>query len=121
MEKTDSVTIGNTTLYCGDCFDVLPTLDVECDAVISDPPYGLTDCDWDTMPPLDSFWTMVEAQAKQSANYVLFGCGRFSVDLINSRRRWYRYDLVWSKNNKVGFLNANLGAGTDNFQFSFFV
>jgi hypothetical protein len=31
----------------------------------------------------------------------------FSVDLINSKYRWYRYDLVWQKNNKVGFLNAN--------------
>ena len=28
----------NVTLICGDCADVLP---IECDAIISDPPYGM--------------------------------------------------------------------------------
>jgi site-specific DNA-methyltransferase (adenine-specific) len=34
-------TIGNATLYCGDCLDVLPTLG-PVDAVITDPPYGIS-------------------------------------------------------------------------------
>jgi len=51
---------------------------------------------------------MVEAKTKQSANYVLFGCGKFSIALVNSKPKWYRYDLVWAKNNRVGFLNAGL-------------
>lgn len=34
------VTIGNATLYRGDCMEVLPTLP-KVDAVITDPPYGL--------------------------------------------------------------------------------
>ena len=108
MKRTHSVTIGNSILYCGDCFSIVPTLDVEADAVISDPPYGLTDCEWDDAIPLNSFWSMIEERMKPSANVVLFGCGKFTVDLINSKRRWYRYDMIWSKNNKVGFLNANL-------------
>lgn len=33
------VIIGNATLYCGDCMDILPTLS-KVDAVITDPPYG---------------------------------------------------------------------------------
>lgn len=32
--------IGDATLYCGDCRDILPTLP-KVDAVITDPPYGL--------------------------------------------------------------------------------
>lgn len=36
----DPVTIGNATLYLGDCRDVLPTLG-KVDAVVTDPPYGL--------------------------------------------------------------------------------
>jgi len=32
-------TIGNATLYLGDCLEILPTLD-KVDAVITDPPYG---------------------------------------------------------------------------------
>jgi hypothetical protein len=51
---------------------------------------------------------MVEGKTTDTANFVLFGCGRFAVDLVNSKYRWYRYDLIWHKNIKAGFLNANL-------------
>jgi len=38
----DKVTIGDATLYCGDCLHILPTLpDKSVDAVITDPPYGI--------------------------------------------------------------------------------
>jgi len=100
--------LGNCYLYHGDCFDMLPKLDCVADAVISDPPYGITDCDWDVALPLTRFWEMVDCRTKPTANFVLFGCGKFTVDLVNSRYKWYRYDLVWAKNNKAGFLNTNL-------------
>ena len=38
--KTTIETIGDATLYLGDCMDILPTLD-KVDAVITDPPYGI--------------------------------------------------------------------------------
>lgn len=37
----ERVQIGDCTLYCGDCRDILPTLE-RVDALITDPPYGLT-------------------------------------------------------------------------------
>ena len=37
---TKPVTIGNATLYCGDCIEILPTLG-KVDAVVTDPPYGV--------------------------------------------------------------------------------
>ena len=36
----EPVTIGNATLYLGDCRDILPTLP-RVDAVVTDPPYGI--------------------------------------------------------------------------------
>jgi len=36
----EKVQIGDATLYCADCREVLPTLDA-CDATITDPPYGV--------------------------------------------------------------------------------
>lgn len=37
---TEPVTIGNATLYLGDCLEILPTLG-KVDAVVTDPPYGI--------------------------------------------------------------------------------
>lgn len=37
---TEPVTIGNATLYLGDCRAILPTLP-KVDAVVTDPPYGI--------------------------------------------------------------------------------
>jgi site-specific DNA-methyltransferase (adenine-specific) len=106
--KNKQVEIGNATLYCGDSFRILPKLDLQADAIISDPPFGITNCKWDKPIPLDKFWAMVEGLTKQSANFVLFGCSKFTVDLINSNRKWYRYDLTWQKTKKCGFLNSRL-------------
>lgn len=40
MPLPPPVIIGNATLYCGDCLEILPTLK-GIDAVVSDPPYGI--------------------------------------------------------------------------------
>jgi len=37
---SEPVVIGDATLYCGDCLDILPTLG-PVDAVVTDPPYGI--------------------------------------------------------------------------------
>jgi len=42
------VIIGNATLFLGDCRSILPTLD-KVDAVVTDPPYGVLEEDWDDM------------------------------------------------------------------------
>lgn len=105
----DTYTKNNVTLYCGDAFDILPSLPSESvDHVISDLPYGNTSCSWDTAPDLTMFWDHSHRLTKQHPNFVLFSCGFFSIDLINSNRKGYRYDLIWYKNTCTGFLNCNL-------------
>jgi len=37
------VQIGDATLYCGDCLEILPTFP-KADAVVTDPPYGMDFC-----------------------------------------------------------------------------
>ncbi|MDR0704305.1 MAG: site-specific DNA-methyltransferase, partial [Planctomycetaceae bacterium] len=101
------VKIGNCTLYHGDSYSILPKLNIKADAIISDPPYGITHCEWDEGLILPMFWDLVNNTIKPSANIVLFAASRFMIDLVNSKYRWFRYDLVWAKNNKVGFFNAN--------------
>lgn len=36
-------------IYCGDCLEVIPSLEYEFDAIISDPPYGISLNDWDIL------------------------------------------------------------------------
>lgn len=44
----EPVIIGPATLYCGDALEILPGLP-KVDAVITDPPYGVLDEEWDAM------------------------------------------------------------------------
>jgi site-specific DNA-methyltransferase (adenine-specific) len=65
-------------------------------------------CDWDIKINLDLFWVQVERLMKNDHTPIIHFCNtRFGVDLINSKQKWFRYDLVWNKSRAVGFLSAN--------------
>ena len=65
-------------------------------------------CSWDIKIDLVEFWKQVKRLCKDKHTPILMFCNtKFGADLINSNPSWFRYDLVWSKSNAVGFLNAN--------------
>lgn len=64
------------TVIHGDCLDVMPTLAAESvDAVICDPPYGLSFMgkDWDHGVPGEHFWREALRVAKPGAHLLAFG------------------------------------------------
>ena len=65
--------IGNATLYCADCKDVLPLLK-EIDACVTDPPYGLSFMGkaWDYDVPGTDIWTQVHDVLKPGAHLLSF-------------------------------------------------
>lgn len=75
--------------------------------ILCDLPYGTTQNKYDVVIPFDKLWKEYERVIKDNGAIVLFGQGLFFVDLINSNRKLYRYDLVWNKELISGFLNAN--------------
>jgi len=100
-------TIGNATLYLGDCRDILPTLP-KVDAVITDPPYGIgswsstggnslsaqeaADANaWDVAPEADVFQSLREISDEQ----VFWGGNYFIAHLGNCRA-----PLLWDKKNR---------------------
>jgi len=119
----------------GDCLEVMKTLpDKSIDCFICDLPYGCLSsppgvnrlnskgeirtneagkiggmgCAWDIKINLDLFWKEVKRLAKNDHTPVLMFCTtKFGAELINSNPSWFRYDIVWSKSNGVGFLCAN--------------
>ena len=95
------------SLYHADCFDILPSIpDKSVDLICCDLPYGVTSHPEDIPLPLDKLWEQYERIIKDNGAILLFGQGMFYVDLVDSNRRLFRYDLVWDKVLTTGFLNA---------------
>ena len=45
------------TLYHGDCLEVMKQLpEGSIDFVLTDPPYGTTQCKWDSIIPFEQMW-----------------------------------------------------------------
>jgi site-specific DNA-methyltransferase (adenine-specific)/modification methylase len=42
MTPLSKIIIGNTTLYLGDCREIVPQIDGQFDSILTDPPYGLS-------------------------------------------------------------------------------
>lgn len=93
----------------GDCLEVMRGMaDNSVDAVLTDPPYGTTALHFD-QTPIDwpAWWAEIHRVTKENAVIVCFAADLFTVDLIQSNRKNYRYRLVWQKTMPTGFLDAN--------------
>lgn len=98
----------SSILYNGDCLTVMENIpDKSIDMVLCDLPYGVTRNHWDMIIPLDKLWEQYKRIVKNNAAICLFAQGLFYIDLVNSNRKMFRYDLVWNKILTSGFLNAN--------------
>ena len=116
------------TLHHGDCLELMKTLpDKSIDLFVCDLPYGCLHAGrkqtgewydrnqnggagsaWDIPIDLAQFWVQVKRLCKNDHTPVLMFCTtKFGYELIKSNEDWFRYDLVWSKTNAVGFLMAN--------------
>jgi len=92
-------------VYLGDCREVLPTIG-KVDAVVTDPPFGTTQCAWDVVLPFDEMWSVLDYVRGKNTPIVLFGCEPFSSLLRTSNLKQFKYDWVWDKPKGTGFLNA---------------
>lgn len=87
-----------TLLYCGDCLEVMPTLEENSiDLVLADLPYGTTACKWDTEIPLEPLWAAYKRLIKNGCPIVLFGSQPFTSRLVLSNPEWFRYEWIWEK------------------------
>lgn len=96
------------TLYNDDCLVRMRDIpDKSIDMVLCDLPYGVTQNKMDVVIPFDRLWEQYDRIVKDNGVIALFAQGLFYVDLVNSNRSMFRYDLVWDKVLISGFLNAN--------------
>jgi site-specific DNA-methyltransferase (adenine-specific) len=90
-----------------DCLNALTNIpDNSVNLVIADLPYGQTNCKWDIKIDLAKMWEHFKRVGTNNCAYIFFTTTKFGIDLIQSNKEWFRYDLVWTKDKPVGFLNA---------------
>lgn len=95
------------TLKNGDCLELMLDIpDNSVDLILCDLPYGTTACKWDTVIPFDKLWEQYERIIKNTGVIVLFSSSMFTVDLINSNRKLFKYKLIWKKNVPTGMSSA---------------
>jgi DNA modification methylase len=80
--------------------------DQSIDMVLCDLPYGMTQCKWDTVIPLEPLWEQYKRIVKPNGAIVLFAMQPFASTLISSNPKMYRYEWIWHKPRATGFLNA---------------
>ena len=94
-------------LYKGDCLELMKQIpNGSIDAIITDPPYGTTDCKWDSIIPFDLMWEQLNRIIKPNGAIVLFGSEPFSTHLRMGNLENYKYDIYWLKNKVTGFTQA---------------
>lgn len=94
-------------LYNGDCLEIMKQIPTgSVDMILCDLPYGTTQNKDDIVIPFEPLWKEYERIIKDNGCIALFAQGLFYVDLVNSNRKLFRYDLVWDKVLTSGFLNA---------------
>jgi site-specific DNA-methyltransferase (adenine-specific) len=82
--------------------------DHSIDAIISDPPYNMTELAFEMLVDWLSFWNEARRILKHKTSpVILFSQQPFTTDLINSNRKGFRYEIIWEKTMAVGFLDAN--------------
>lgn len=100
-------------LYNEDCLVGMNRIaDHSIDMILCDLPYGVLNksnpsAKWDCELPLDKLWEQYLRIIKPNGAIVLFGQGMFTAKLMMSQPKLWRYNLVWDKVGKSGFLNAN--------------
>lgn len=96
------------SLFNDDCIKAMKKIPSgSIDLILTDLPYGTTKNAWDIVIPFDELWAEYDRILKENGAALLFGQGLFYIDLVNSNRKNFRYDLVWDKKLSTGFLNAN--------------
>jgi DNA modification methylase len=89
-------------LIRGSCEDYLGTaLNGSVDLIIDDPPYGVTELDWDKAPDWDLLATLYHNVLADSGLVYIFGKQPSLIEVYNSFSKLFdfRFELIWNRNN----------------------
>ncbi len=94
-------------IHHGDCLELMQDIeDKSVDMILCDLPYGVTQNKEDKPLDLEILWKQYKRIVKEDGVIILTSQFPFTIDLINSNRTQFKYDLIWNKVLTSGFLNA---------------
>jgi site-specific DNA-methyltransferase (adenine-specific) len=96
-----------SNLFNGDCLQAMKDIaDDSIDMILCDLPYGTISCKWDSIIPFEPLWEQYKRIIKKNGAICLFGKEPFSSNLRMSAIDIYKYDWIWKKTRKNGFVHA---------------
>lgn len=94
-------------LWQGDCLELMDNIsDKSVDCIITDLPYGTTQCKWDSIIPFEPLWEQYNRVIKDNGAILLFSSQPFTSALIMSNPKMFKYEWIWHKTHLKGHLNA---------------
>ena len=94
-------------LFQGDCLEVMKGIpDGSVDCIITDMPYGTTQCKWDSVVDLVLLWKEINRIRKPNTAIVMSAQTPFDKVLGCSNLSMLKYEWVWEKTAATGHLNA---------------
>jgi site-specific DNA-methyltransferase (adenine-specific) len=94
----------------GDCLEVLQRVpDDSFDLSITDLPYGVTACAWDTPIDLEVMWKELLRVCKQNAAFIFTCTQPFTTALAHSKLELLRHEWIWEKPQGTNPFNAKHG------------
>lgn len=96
-------------LYKGDCLIEMDKIEDESiDLILTDLPYGTTEAKWDKVLPFEKLWKEYERVITSTGAIILFSSQNFTIDLINSNRKLFKYFMIWNKKVAGSFAMAQV-------------
>ena len=97
----------NYKLLHGDCLERMKEIpDGSVDLILTDPPYGTTNCRWDSVIPFEPMWEQLKRIIKPSGAIVMTASQPFTTSLIMSNISQYHHSWVWCKRFAANFPQA---------------
>ena len=96
------------SLLHGSCLDLMPNIPAQSvDAIVCDPPYGVTWNHWDKIIPFNQLWPEWSRLLKPHGVIMVFAVQPFTSLVVASNPELFRFCWYWSKSKGTGFLNVS--------------
>jgi len=95
-------------IYNMDCLEGMKYIpDKSIDMILCDLPYGITQCKWDSIIPLELLWEQYKRIIKNNGIIALTASQPFTSILIMSNIKMFKHEWIWEKDGGSNFGNIS--------------